>query len=126
MKASIASTLAYKIEGGVVVGQDPTTRDNITAPRIVWDQTPRGMTADQAVATGTPSRGREGPNVRAFIQDVLANGPVKEKKIEELAASRGITINQLKKMKAKLNVESELVGFGPEGYWVWELPRELF
>jgi putative DNA primase/helicase len=119
-------TLAYKIEGGLVVGQDPSTRENITAPRVVWDPTPRGVTADQAVATGAPSRGREGPNVKAFIQDVLANGPVREKKIEELAESRGITINQLKKMKAKLDIQSKLIGFGPEGYWVWELPELPF
>jgi putative DNA primase/helicase len=119
-------TLAYKIEGGLVVGQDPITRENITAPRIVWDPTPRGVTADQAVATGGPSRRREGPNVKAFLQDVLANGPVKERKIEELAASRTITINQLKKMKAKLNIQSKLIGFGPEGYWVWQLPELPF
>ncbi len=119
-------SLAYKIEGGLVVGQDPSTGENITAPRIVWDPTTRNVTSDQAVATGGPSRGREGPNVKAFLQDVLANGPVKQKRVEELAASRSITIDQLKRMKAKLDIQSKFIGFGPEGYWVWELPELPF
>jgi len=118
-------TLAYT-KTGKVVGQDPNNGLDITAARIEWDTTPRSVTADQAVATGAPSRSkRDSPDVKAWLQDVLANGNVPQKKIEEMAEKRNITLDQLKKMKAKLNIESKLIGFGPDGYWVWELPAEL-
>jgi hypothetical protein len=118
-------TLAYT-KTGKVVGQDPNNGLDITAARIEWDPTPRSVTADQAVATSAPSRSkRDGPDVKAWLQDVLANGNVPQKKIEEMAEKRNITLDQLKKMKAKLMIESKLIGFGPEGYWVWELPEEL-
>jgi hypothetical protein len=115
-------TLAYRIEE-VVVGQDQTTLENIASPYVVWDATPMSLTADQALASASSKGGKGGrdkPNVRAFLEDVLANGPVAIKRVEELAARRGITEGQLKKMKEKLGVQSKKSGF--EDGWDWVLP----
>ena len=118
-------TLAYQFEGGVVVQQDDSTGEIITAPRVVWDPTPRGVTADQAVATGGgPGRRREGPNVARFLKNVLAQGPMKQEALAELADAEGISLNQLKRAKREAKVMSEKKGFGDEGWWEWKLiPR---
>ena len=117
-------TLAYKIEE-VVVAQDAATNENIASPHVVWDATPLDLTADQALASASSKPPKDkGPDVRAFLEDTLANGPVLQKKIEERAAQRGITPDQLKRMKEKLCVQSEKSGF--EGPWMWSLPEVPF
>jgi len=104
-------TLAYTIEE-VVVAQDATTNENIASPYVVWDATPLDLTADQALASASSKAPRDkGPDVRAFLEDTLANGPVPQKKVEERAALRGISLDQLKRMKEKLCVQSDKSGF---------------
>jgi hypothetical protein len=99
----MAATLAYKIEE-MIVGPE----QNIEAPYAVWDATPVNLTADQAVASGKEGDKR-GTDVKMFLELILANGPVAVTKIEEQAARRGISIDQLKRMKKKL-----LIGGQPE------------
>jgi hypothetical protein len=112
-------TLAYKIEQ-TVVGQDEETKDAITAPYVVWDATPMSLTADQAIGVANAREEKErGPDVKAFLEGVLANGPLPEQKIEELAAGRNISIDQLKRAKKKLGVVSEKLGLAE---WQWSLP----
>ena len=120
-------TLAYQFEGGIIVQQDNSTGEVITAPRVVWDTTPRGVTADQAVATGGgPGRRREGPNVARFLKNALAQGPMKQEALAELADAEGISLNQLKRAKREAKVMSKKVGFNEGAYWEWQLipPRE--
>jgi hypothetical protein len=117
-------TLAYRL-AEIVVGQDKATGDTIAAPRVVWDEEPVDISADEAVASaagqgeaagGTRDAGQA--KVRAFLRDVLKAGPVPQKQIEEEAARRGFTDNQLRTAKEKLGIGSSKDGFG--GGWVWK------
>jgi putative DNA primase/helicase len=121
---TIMPTLAYRIEE-IIVGQDPTTGNNIAAPRVVWDEEPVDINADEAVATaagrtqaGGGARDAAQAKVQAFLCDALKGGhPVPQKQIEEEAARRGFTRNQLRTAKQKLGIGSSKSGFG-DG-WVW-------
>jgi archaellum biogenesis ATPase FlaH len=55
-----------------------------------------------------------------FIQDILADGPVEAKTVEEMAGEAGIALRTLKRAKAKLGVAS----VKRNGIWYWELPVE--
>jgi hypothetical protein len=82
------------------------------------------LTADQAIAGGKGDK-PQGPDVRFFLETILAGGPMEAKKIEEIAARRGISINQLNKMKTRLGVQSKQVGgFGSAGHWEWYFPAD--
>jgi len=118
------TTLAYKIEEEANAGHDAETGEVITAPYVVWDPTPVNLTADQALASGKGDK-QQPPDVRAFLELILANGPVPVTKIEEHAARRGISLDQLKRIKTKLGVRSDQVGgFGGAGHWVWSFPGD--
>jgi hypothetical protein len=129
---TIMPTLAYRIEE-IVVGQDPETGDNIAAPHVVWDKEPVDISADEAVVAAAGKGGhRESVRdaaqieVQAFLQDVLKPGhPIQQKKIEEEAARRGFTDNQLRTAKKKLRIISKKSGFG-EGGWLWLYAKNAF
>jgi hypothetical protein len=118
---SIATTLAYEIKEVALEQHDATTGEVITAPYVVWDPAPVSLTADQALAGGKGDK-PQAPDVCDFLKLILNNGPVAQKKIEEYAAQRGISIHQLNRMKTKMGVVSEKTGFGG-AEWVWSLPE---
>ena len=108
-------TWAYE-SNAVVVDQDAETGEAISAPYIVWKEQV-GITADQAVRTA--SARREKPNVAKFLKTALANGPLKQEKLIELAEVKDISLDQMKRAKDEAGVMSKKVGFGPDGYWEW-------
>ena len=87
------------------------------------------VTADQAIAAAAPTKDRDQQSgAVVFLMDILANGPVPVKTIEERAAARGFSKDQLKRAKQKMCVEAfkrrekpMAAGFGP---WQEHAPRE--
>jgi hypothetical protein len=70
-------------------------------------------------------RGAESGNgARAFLSDILANGPVLAKLIEERGAERGLSEDQLRRAKRKLGI----VAFKGKGKmstpWFWASPSQ--
>jgi putative DNA primase/helicase len=104
--------IAYQIE-------EVTVAAGITAPRIVWGDT-LDITADEALAALAPSKDRQSGAV-TFLLDILANGPVPKKIIEERAAARGFSDNQLRTAKQKLGIVVFKAGMA--GGWMWALPQ---
>ena len=68
-------TLAYRIVGGLIVGQDPRSGNNIEASRVVWDKEPVNITADAAVAAASGRTPRQDiqAEVRRFLQAHFRN-----------------------------------------------------
>jgi hypothetical protein len=97
--------------------------DNIEAAAIVWDDSPVDVTADQAIAANAAAARGEGSlaEAKAFLRDLLANGPVSAKDGEEAAKANNISTITLRRAKKALQVESKRDEF--VGGWTWKLPR---
>jgi hypothetical protein len=105
--------IAYKIERVWVTPEIETTH-------VVWDGVVE-VSADEAIAAAAPAKDRQNSAV-TFLLDVLANGPVPVKTIEERAAVRGFSKDQLDRAKKKMGVVSfkEKV---LQGRSFWALPQ---
>jgi putative DNA primase/helicase len=105
--------VAYRIEEFWATPEIKTTR-------VVWEDE-IDVTADEALAAAAPAKSREG-NIKQFLLDMLANGPVPKTVIEERAAKRGFSNSALDRAKDDMGI---VVGkekrFG--GKWIWSLPQ---
>jgi hypothetical protein len=109
-------TLAYRITEKQLDG-------DIKAACVAWEEIV-DITADQAVAAATISKERgQQSNVVVFLLDILASGPVLVTVIEERAATRGFSKDQLNRARRKMGVvpfkEKGTLG----GRWFWALPQ---
>ena len=57
-----------------------------------------------------------------FLLDMLANGPVAVKDIEDAAEGCGISMTTLRRAKSILKVIAEKDRDTPKGSWFWRLP----
>ena len=83
------------------------------------------ITADQAVAAAVPAhkeRGRQS-DVIIFLMSLLTNGPVGMKIIEDKAAERNFTIEQLRRAKRKIGIVTFKQAGTMEGHWFWALEQ---
>ena len=114
-------TIAYRIKA-VDLGKDLAGKE-IETSCVVWEE-PVAMTADEALAAAAPVKQRDqtsGPVV--FLLDILANGPVPVKVIEERAAARGFSKDQLKRAKVKMCFVAFKEEGKIDGSWFWALPQ---
>jgi DNA polymerase bacteriophage-type len=109
------STLAYRIN-------EKQINDGIKAAYVTWEEIV-DVTADQAVAAATPSKNKEASSVTMFLLDILANGPVPAKRIEERAAQRGFSKDQLDRAKKKMSIVAFKEPGVLDGQWIWALPQ---
>jgi putative DNA primase/helicase len=88
------------------------------AATVVWQGESR-LGADQLLA---PSDGKQSElsKARAFLEELLADGPVSAAKVQEEAQRNGIAKRTLDRAKRELGVRSEK----RQGEWVWVLPTE--
>jgi hypothetical protein len=109
-------TLAYRIV-------EKQLDSGITAPCVTWEEVV-DITADQAVAAATPSKahGQQSGAVM-FLLNILANGPVPVKLIEERAAACGFSMDQLKRAKKKIGIGAFKAEGVEHGGWLWALPQ---
>jgi DNA polymerase bacteriophage-type len=108
-------TLAYRLE-------EKDVAPGIKAPVVIWEEIV-DLTADQAIAAASPKRDKDRQSgVVTFLLDILANGPVPVKVIEERATTRGFSKDQLDRAKKKMGVVSfkEKV---LQGRSFWALPQ---
>jgi len=77
------------------------------------------VSADEALAAMPGKKDRSGAVM--FLMDMLSNGPVPKTLIDELAAARGLSEDQLRKAKTKMGVEAFKEKF--DGGWLWWLPQ---
>jgi hypothetical protein len=113
-------TIAYRIVDAIG-GIDPITGADVKISKIAWEEV-MGITADEALAAGSAKKGRSEP--RMFLMNVLANGPVPVKLIEERAEACGLSKDQLKYAKEKMGVGA-FKERTEDGRWFWALPQHM-
>ena len=101
----------------------PTLAFRFDGSRVAWEDGPvEGVTADSVLGE-LPADQVERKDTEAFLRELLADGePMPQRDVVRAARANGISERTLKRVKAKLNVKSKLVGFGREGQWRWWLP----
>jgi hypothetical protein len=96
-----------------------TMEQGIVAPFVKWEDGPVDITADQAIAATMPSKDRPTEAMK-FLNEILPHGePVSKKKIDEEAAKRGLSQDQLDRAKRRLgNIEATKDGLTG---WTWTM-----
>jgi DNA polymerase bacteriophage-type len=109
------STLAYRIDEKQLDG-------GIHAPFVTWEEIV-DLTADEAIAASMPSSKNKRSDAAIFLADILANGPVLVKLIDERATEHGLSKDQLKRAKQKLDLAAFKEQGKLDGPWFWALPH---
>lgn len=88
-------------------------------PRVVWEESPVELTADEAIAE--EDAGQEDTtaceDATHWLRHALADGPLPQREVIRLGQRAGFSKRTLERAKSKAGVESRLQGFG--GNWVW-------
>jgi hypothetical protein len=112
--------LAYSF-GLREVGQDRQTGTPIWAPHILWHPHHVDVTATEAMAAANETKAPAArDSAKKFLSDLLANGPVAKRDIEEAAEANCISSRTLERAKAELGIIAKKDG--PNGSWTWRLP----
>jgi hypothetical protein len=90
--------IAYRITSAIG-GIDARSGAEVQTSTIVWEGAV-DITADEALAATSTKKDHFG--ARMFLMDMLANGPAPVKLIEERAAARGLSKDQLDRAKRKM------------------------
>jgi hypothetical protein len=115
-------TLVYRIVETTIDGyNDEDSGLPLTAPRVEWEKDGVDINADEAIRAaagiGKPLRGRQ-EEVQAFLREILKGDvTVPQKIIQEEAAKRGFTTEQLRTARLKLKIVTRQTKDG----WVWRL-----
>jgi hypothetical protein len=116
------ATLAYRLmpcEGGC----DPNG-EAINVTKVEWAEEV-ALTADQALAAAAGTGGKAPSGVVVFLLDILANGPVAKKVIQERAAARGFTDEQLRRARAKAGIRTFKETGKRDGAWFWAMAAHM-
>lgn len=107
--------LAYRLVQRIV------SRD-IVASYAVWDSGAITKTANEALADAAESIQTHNAlrEAKAFLRDVLSNGPMLKTAIEDAADGAGISERTLRRAKTDLKIIAEKQEF--TGPWQWRLP----
>ena len=94
------------------------------AAGIVWEEIV-DISADQAVAAAAPAHKERGQqsDVIIFLMNLLANGPVAMKTIEDKSAEHRFSKDQLHRAKRKMGVVAFKEEGTLEGHWFWALAQ---
>ena len=102
------------------VGYDEHLKKDIEAPHIEW-LTKVDVSATEAMQAATNNKSPAARDeAKKFLADILKDGPVSQKEIEEAAGADGIAKKTLYRAKGELGVKSKKDG--KDGQWTWRLP----
>lgn len=77
----------------------------------------------QEIVTNLAAQHQQAANARAFLLDVLANGPMQTTIIEELGAARGFNSRQLRRAKERTGIVAFKKKGKVDGPWLWTTPQ---
>jgi putative DNA primase/helicase len=105
------------------VGTDPRNSKPIIAPFIVWEPGYVDISATEALQAASENKSAAAVDeAKHFLLDMLANGPVAKKEIEDAAEGSEISLATLRRAKRILRVIAEKDRVTPKGSWFWRLP----
>lgn len=114
--------LSYAIRA-VHAGNDHRDGRDIYAPRIEWGHEHVEISATQAMRADANGTAATNPRkeAKAFLANLLANGPMLQKDIEEAVKGENFSMPTVKNAKKEMGIISEKDGL--KGGWVWRLPE---
>lgn len=94
------------------------------APCLAWSDQPVTITVDDALAAGRDDdpRGSERRDAKAWLGEVLGDGPMEAKEVKRQANAGGPAWHTVRRAKDDLHVNAYREGFGPGAVWKWALP----
>jgi DNA polymerase I-like protein with 3'-5' exonuclease and polymerase domains len=105
------------------VGTDPRNDKPIIAPFVVWEPGYVDISATEALQAASENKAPAAVDeAKRFLLDMLANGPVAKKEIEDAAEGSEISLATLRRAKRILRVIAEKDRDTPKGSWFWMLP----
>src|SRR5215831_7849424 len=113
--------LAYRIEEHLC----GDAADGISAPRIVWEDEPVTMTANEALAADSAVPGTRTAKSEAMelLKEVLADGPMPAAQVVKIMSNHGLSEKPVRSARKALGVEIDRDGFGPRSKSMWSLPK---
>ena len=99
--------------------------DGVVGSYVAWGEALKGEARDLlAKAERLPDDGdrSEVEEVKDFLKELLANGPVDAKDVREEADGFGHAWRTVERAKKEIGVLSRREGFGKQGKFWWELP----
>jgi hypothetical protein len=111
--------LAYRIEEFTVPSAAGPS-ETIETSRVVWENAPVTLTADEVMSQADPEEASALKEARDWLKDTLADGPVSSTEIERQAKALGISNATLRRAKKSLKVRATK-RTGPQGGWNCEL-----
>jgi len=116
----LKNNLAKDVGGFAFSIVDVTLDNGLETSRIVWEDAPVNMSADEAMnARPAQYLTTAVDEAKLFLLEILGNGPLAFSEIEEAAKLEGISEKTLRRAKEVASIESRKDSFG--GGWVWAI-----
>lgn len=96
--------------------------DDHGVPHIQWEGQSERSAADLLNVSSERDTTSKLETACSLLREELADAPRPEAELESLAKAQGISRATLRRAKKMLDVLSDKVGVGKDGYWVWKLP----
>ncbi|HKH21573.1 MAG TPA: AAA family ATPase [Gammaproteobacteria bacterium] len=93
-------------------------------PYVDWGRNALNMTADEALAAQVDDPHPELTSAEVWLRDVLADGPLPAKGMEDLAANAGLAWRTVLRAKAQLKIPS-IKPATKDGGWMSDLPEKI-
>jgi hypothetical protein len=101
-----------------------TLGDEIETSRISWEQEAVTITAEEAMTpVGDAEERSELEDAKAFLENLLADGPVSSKQIRADAEGAGYSWATVRRAQKALGIVAEKEGM--KGPWLWTLPPKV-
>jgi putative DNA primase/helicase len=114
--------LAYRF-GARIVGND--NGKEIWAPHILWELNYVDVTASEAMQAAADNKSPGAAEAaKSLLLELLADGPVEKKQIEEAAEAHMISATTLRRAREALKVETKKEPRRRDGAWFWRLPEK--
>ena len=115
--------------GGDVIGYAFTLEsvplaEDIETSRIVWEQEAVTITVDEAMTPmGDPEERSELEDAKAFLENLLTDGPLVSKQVHADAEGAGYSRATIRRAQRALGITPAKEGM--KGPWLWRLPMKV-
>jgi KaiC/GvpD/RAD55 family RecA-like ATPase len=111
------------------IGPDPgglafRIKDGGSGLRVEWQAGSINIRLEDALRSSGPARESALDDAKQWLRDELANGPRPATEVKQAAKNAAVSIATLRRAVKALSIKPNHEGFGPEGKWMWSLPKD--
>jgi putative DNA primase/helicase len=109
------------------IGPDPgglayRVEETESGVQVKWESEPVTVRLEDVLRPPTGRRESAVDAAKDWLKELLANGAVAAKGVEEAARQAGLTRATVRRAADALRIERKREGFGSDGEWKWSLP----